>query len=417
MKKVKQIIYILIFILFLSTTKSYADNIVIVLDPGHGGSDQGASNSTAGIIERDVNLKIARYLKQYLEEYSGIKVILTHNGFSSGKMELLDRALVGRNNKADMLISLHCNASATSSTITGAEAYVTASTVLPKYNEECSKLANLVLNNLSKLGIKNRGVKTKLSGSEDEVYSDGTRGDYYGIIRYSMKGVYEGAGANIQNGEGIPAVLIEHCYIQNGDEQYLDSDEDIQKLAKADCDAIVEFYGLHLKQNSVSAVTLDKNIKTLLTGDTVTLEATIYPETAEDKTITWSSDNEKVAKVENGEVTAIGEGEATITVTTKDGEYTAKCKITVKDLEIEINAEEIYCLENDKYKLTYKISPYIPEEKEVKIEILDTNIASIDEKNIITANEIGKTNIIIKITEKKRNRRKNNIRKTDTNKN
>lgn len=45
--------------------------------------------------------------------------------------------------------------------------------------------------------------------------------------------------------------------------------------------------------------------------------------------MTWSSDNEQVATVENGKVTAVGAGTTTITVETKDGEFTATCEVTV----------------------------------------------------------------------------------------
>ena len=54
----------------------------------------------------------------------------------------------------------------------------------------------------------------------------------------------------------------------------------------------------------------------------MTLSATITPEDATDKTITWSSSDEKVATVDAGKVTGVAEGTATITATTKDGEKT-----------------------------------------------------------------------------------------------
>ena len=392
------VLEMIIFIIFVS--KVYAKDIILVLDPGHGGIDPGAQNLTAGIIEKDVNLKIARYLKEYLEPYAGIKVIQTHNGFTEGKMELLDRAMVGRNNNADMLISLHCNASDTSKQVKGAEAYVTKSTLLPKYNQKCSKLANLILNNLSKLGIENNGVKLRLSGDETEVYTDGTRGDYYGIIRYSMKGVFDGPGANIQNGEGMSAVLVEHCYIQNGDEKYISSDEAIKKIAKADGNAIVEYYKLRLKEKIVSAIELDKTRENLLTGDSMELKATVYPENAEDKAIKWTSSDEKVATVKDGKVTAIKPGEVTITATTNDGGYTSNCKVIVEDLNIKTSIDKINNLENDKLELIYEVEPYLPNNSELSIKIENEEIASIDENNFIQSKSTGETNLNIKVIEK-----------------
>lgn len=352
------------------------------------GQDVGAINYEAGIIERDVNLKIANYLKQYLSEYAGIDVLMTHSGFLSGTYELIDRAIWARNNKADLIISLHCNSS-TSGKITGTEAYVTANTSLPKYNQECSKLASLILNNISKLGIKNRGVKTRLSGDVEEVYSDGTRGDYYGIIRYAMKGVKEGPGANIQNGEGISTVLVEHCYIQGEDAQYLDSDEDIKKLAKADCDAIVEYYSLRLKSECVSGINLNKTNLNLSQNAKEALVAEVTPETATNKNVKWTSSNEKIVTVnENGEITTIEQGNAIITATTEDGEYKATCNITVTGLEVLQN--ELYLLQEDTYKVEYE-----PKDVSVDFKVEDNAIAQIDENGIITALKKGTTKVII----------------------
>ena len=69
---------------------------------------------------------------------------------------------------------------------------------------------------------------------------------------------------------------------------------------------------------------------TLTKGGTVTLTATVSPDNAVNKNVTWSSSDPAVATVsQNGEVTAVGGGEATITVTTVDGQKTASVKVIV----------------------------------------------------------------------------------------
>ena len=81
---------------------------------------------------------------------------------------------------------------------------------------------------------------------------------------------------------------------------------------------------------SVESVTLNKTATTIAAGATETLTATVLPETATDKSVTWSSSKESVATVDNtGKVTAVAAGEATITVTTTDGSKTATCTVTV----------------------------------------------------------------------------------------
>lgn len=90
---------------------------------------------------------------------------------------------------------------------------------------------------------------------------------------------------------------------------------------------------------AVSGVTLNKtNIEDMQIKDTVSLVATVAPSDADNKAVTWQSDDETVVKVNaNGVVTAIGVGTATITVTTEDGKKRATCTITV----IETSTEQL----------------------------------------------------------------------------
>lgn len=78
---------------------------------------------------------------------------------------------------------------------------------------------------------------------------------------------------------------------------------------------------------AIESVTLDKETATVEEGETVELTATVMPSDATDKTVTWSSSDDKIATVENGKVTAVKAGEATITATA--GGKSAECKITV----------------------------------------------------------------------------------------
>ncbi|MDR0473969.1 MAG: cellulase family glycosylhydrolase, partial [Treponema sp.] len=81
--------------------------------------------------------------------------------------------------------------------------------------------------------------------------------------------------------------------------------------------------------SSSISVSLDKTSVTLVTGKTIKLTATVSPADAPNKVITWSTSDSGIAAVSAGTVTAIAEGKATITVTTKDGGKTATCDVTV----------------------------------------------------------------------------------------
>ena len=87
------------------------------------------------------------------------------------------------------------------------------------------------------------------------------------------------------------------------------------------------------KPIAVSSVALDKTSLELLVDSTAQLTATVSPDNAENKSITWKSGDVAVATVsDSGQVTAIAEGKASITVTTTDGGHTATCTVTVSKL-------------------------------------------------------------------------------------
>jgi uncharacterized protein (TIGR02145 family) len=92
------------------------------------------------------------------------------------------------------------------------------------------------------------------------------------------------------------------------------------------------------KDQNVTNVTLDKVEITIVVGEVATIEAIVYPEDAKNKTVSWTSNNTDIATVANGVVTAIEVGTATITVITEDGNYMAKCTVTVTPTKwVEIN--------------------------------------------------------------------------------
>lgn len=80
---------------------------------------------------------------------------------------------------------------------------------------------------------------------------------------------------------------------------------------------------------AVSGVSLSESAVTAPMGSTITLTATVSPENAANKGVTWSSSDKSVATVDKGVVTCHKDGKATIKVTTLDGFFTAQCEVTV----------------------------------------------------------------------------------------
>ena len=114
---------------------------------------------------------------------------------------------------------------------------------------------------------------------------------------------------------------------------------------------------------AVTGVSLDKTkLEMQVGGVTQTLIATVTPANATNQNVSWTSDKPGVATVENGVVTAVGEGEAIITVTTEDGSRTATCEVTVTVPEISPATYNGYSTDGNffvKYAITRNISKQI----------------------------------------------------------
>jgi len=93
----------------------------IAIDPGHGGEDTGAKGGDA--VEKVITLEVARRVKTLIETRLGIRVLLTREDDRASPLD--QRASLANNNKADLFISLHANASFVSS-VSGAEVFYLA---------------------------------------------------------------------------------------------------------------------------------------------------------------------------------------------------------------------------------------------------------------------------------------------------
>ena len=81
---------------------------IVAIDPGHGGAEVGAEGKT-GLVEKDLVLSIARRLRELLQDRLGLRVILTRDG--DRELALDERTALANNNKADLFISIHADAS------------------------------------------------------------------------------------------------------------------------------------------------------------------------------------------------------------------------------------------------------------------------------------------------------------------
>ena len=152
---------------------------------------------------------------------------------------------------------------------------------------------------------------------------------------------------------------------------------------------------------SVTGVTLDKTNMELTEGETATLTATVEPDNATNKNVTWSSDNADVATVDQtGKVTAEGAGTATITVTTEDGGKTATCTVTVRAANVPVtgvtlNKTNLTLQEKASETLTATVVPAEATNKNVTWTSSNANVATVDTDGTVTAKSAGTATITV----------------------
>ena len=155
------------------------------------------------------------------------------------------------------------------------------------------------------------------------------------------------------------------------------------------------------KAVNVTEVTLDKTELTLTEGETETLTATVKPDNADNRKVTWSSDKTDVATVDGaGRVTAVKAGEATVTVTTEDGGKTATCKVTVKAkavnvTEVTLDKTELTLTEGETETLTATVRPDNADNRKVTWSSDKTDVATVDGAGRVTAVKAGEATVTV----------------------
>lgn len=242
---------IMLFILLSALTLSWAlalpasadiaanGKIVIVLDPGHGGIDGGTAIGTH--VEKEINLKLAKYLRAVLEGDDRFEVYLTRE--DDVYLNFYERTSVARDHNADLFLSLHCN----SSPEADANGCLAIVSVVEKFRADT--LAGKILDNISASVPIRRGRVDWEEDTGDELgiyywseerqwdmpgaYELGQKSDYYSVNTWSCR-------------FGIPSVILEHGYLSNAnDDAVLADDASLWAIAAAEGRAIVDWYTGH----------------------------------------------------------------------------------------------------------------------------------------------------------------------------
>ena len=158
-----------------------------------------------------------------------------------------------------------------------------------------------------------------------------------------------------------------------------------------------------VKPVAVTEVRLDQISLTMKVGDMLVLNATVLPENVTDKTVTWSSSNPAAVKVENGKLTALAEGNATITA--KCGEKSAFCTVTVQKAEVlaesvTLDQTTMELTVNGTGKLTATVKPDETTVKTIQWSSSDEAVATVGADGTVTALKEGTAVITAKCGEK-----------------
>ena len=148
----------------------------------------------------------------------------------------------------------------------------------------------------------------------------------------------------------------------------------------------------------VSGVSLDKESLTMTVGDTANLTATVIPDSASDRIVSWSVSPEGIARVENGRVMALAEGTATVTATTNSGGFTASCTVTVyphvSGVTLTPSALSLK-IGDDPFTLNAIVSPDNALNRTVNWSSSAPSVAAVDENGSVTAVADGTATITV----------------------
>ncbi|SDV99952.1 N-acetylmuramoyl-L-alanine amidase [Marininema mesophilum] len=187
--------------------------VYIMIDPGHGGGDPGASGY--GLQEKLVSLQLSKFLYDELRRYEGVEVDLTR--WNDQYLSLDQRCDLANDTDADLFISMHCN-SFSDSAAAGYESYVVygARDYMTNAARKQDILHKHAMKLLKEYGVRDRGKK---------------EAGYY-VLRYTR----------------MSAILFENLFITNQEENKWLADKDfLTKMAQAYAAGIAEAYQLQKK--------------------------------------------------------------------------------------------------------------------------------------------------------------------------
>jgi N-acetylmuramoyl-L-alanine amidase len=228
--------------------------LIVAIDPGHGGDDTGALGYRH-LPEADIVLAIAKKLKAELEDIPGVSAVLTRSG--DYFIPLRKRIEIARKYQADVMISIHCNASRNRDA-TGTEVYFLSLTgatdEASRSLAESENAADLIGGGAPQAGEDLLGILFDLRQNDTIRRSSELAENLVDALkdedRLSTRGVKQ-AGFVVLKAPDIPAVLVETAFISNPREAAMLKDSQFQsKVAERLAEGVQEYMKTHARSAS-----------------------------------------------------------------------------------------------------------------------------------------------------------------------
>lgn len=261
-------------------------DVVIAVDPGHGGEDPGAIGPSR-IREKDVVLSISRRLAARIDAMPGFKAVLVRDG--DYYVALRDRIRIARDQRADLFVSVHADAFKSAS-VAGASVYTLsdrgATSETARWLAEKENRSDLIggVGDVS-LGDKDDVLAHVLldlamEANRSASFDAGARVlTHLGSVADLHKRRVEQAGFVVLKAPDVPSILIETGYISNPDEaRRLNTASHQEQLAAALASGVRQFMEGHAPPGTLLAWRRDQgNVRyTIVTGDTLSEIAARY---------------------------------------------------------------------------------------------------------------------------------------------
>ncbi len=218
--------------------------IVITLDPGHGrgrsadgstGSGTSAAEAFGGVNELYYNLEISFYVRERLEQYSGVSVYMTKemNDYTPG---LQDRVDIAKGYDSDAIISIHNNMNHNPAAY-GSQIYIPNDNYKPEMAKHSRSCADAIMKRLNNDAGTHKNADPYSDSHTEFTYPDGSTADRLRVLRFAKTC-------------GIDVAMIVECVFLSNENDYkthIEADDGMKKLGYAIADGLADHYGLSIK--------------------------------------------------------------------------------------------------------------------------------------------------------------------------